>query len=226
LRIAQWTLAVTLLGVVSSANSTLAGSATPERRFVSGLLTGNFMLQQAVDPLNGGRDTDAFDRMVGRRIGFLIRFDNIENQVFTSDGEGGTRWTLRASMPQVSFDGDPSGYLTTVVAPMLQTPFQIDIHELADGTIVFEGFEIDAKPMAPQSFSFHASSSAEPPGDNPGPQDVGLDTDTVMFERYTRATGLTDRAMGTATILFIETTPVAVEARTFGAVKSMYRGRD
>lgn len=189
-----------------------------------GVVDGTFVVTRITDPLAGASDTNAFDQIRGHSIRFVIAFDRIDHEVNASLAGGGQRRILTTNPARVHFLGDPTGYLQEVVAPTLNGAMQITLREDASGTAVLEGFDI-AEPRAPQYFGFKGAGPAAVSHDGraPGTQAVGLDTDTMVLQRFGATLGMTDLATGSLHSSLFENLVVGVEPRAFGEIKAMYR---
>lgn len=213
--------------VVTIAASELvhAGSETPARRTfpTGGVFTGQFKILTATDPLNGLGDTNVFHSMVGRRVDFKASFDGVVSDLYTAEADGTRKRILITSPAQISFVGQNTDYLRSVVAPTLHCGIKITIRETADGESFIENFEI-AKPQMPQYFSFACDGPVElaPSTSETRGQDADLDQLVVHLQRYNAMTQVTDWATGIVIYSIVENITVAVEPTTFSQVKAMY----
>lgn len=203
---------------------TAARSTSQSSGFAQGgILSGTFVATNLTDSVGGTDDLNVFDAIQGRTIRFTIVFDAIDHEVNAPTPEGGRRRILTTSRAEVNFFGDPTGYLQHTIAPTLRCPLQIAIHEDAEGTIFLDGFDI-SNVIAPESFGFKAGTTGLTAGDTaPTLQDVGLDTDTMVLQRFGLALRMTDLATGSAQYTLFDNVAVAVQPRAFGEVKTMYR---
>lgn len=189
-----------------------------------GVVDGTFVVTHITDPLAGSSDTNAFDELRGHSIRFVISFDRIDREASASLADGGQRRILTTNPARVHFLGDPTGYLQEVIAPTLNCALQITLRENASGITVLESFDI-AEAQAPQYFGFKGAGPAEVSRDGraPGTQAVGLDTDTMVLQRFGSTLGMTDLATGSLRYSLFENVVVGVEPRAFGEIKALYR---
>ena len=210
---------------VTTTSMTMASDRPSQQFATGGMFTGDFVINNITDPLNGSPDTNAFDGTRSCRVQFVMVFDSIAQDLITELPNGDSRRILTTGPAHVVFLGDTGGCLQSMLAKTLNGPIQFSIHEDNSGVATLEGFDFSAA-SALQVFGFECRGgvSTEPSGASPRLARMGLDEDTVFLRRFATPFGMTDLATGTIRYTLSENAPVAVESKTFSAIKAMYRG--
>jgi len=223
LNIANQNLVLAPFLAVAICSPALAASGSRLQGFpAGGMINGSFVATQMSTLPVATEIVNVFDAIRGHSIVFTIEFDAIDHEDYAPEEDGGRRRILTTSPAHVNFYGDSSGYLQQVLAPTLNVPVQIEIREDAAGSTVWVGFNI-CQARTPEYFRFKGQLSLG--GREPSVQAVGLERDTMALQRFDTANTMTDLATGPARYTLGENRSVAVEPRTFGEVKALYRSQ-
>lgn len=215
-----------VIAAVTSSLSLASHRALPQRFAAGGAFAGGFVITDITDPLNGSPDTDAFDNIRGPSIRFIIGFDSIAEEVIAEDFDGNLRRTITTGPAQVTFFGDPTGYLQSVVAPTMNGPIVFSIRQDVGKAAALVGFELSGSQES-LYFGFECiGPTTQQTGVTTSQGDPSLDDSFVFLRRFAPSLGMTDFAIGTIDYTLFEGGPVAVESTTFSQIKAMYRGTE
>jgi len=205
----------------------LTANDHPSQQFATGgMFAGDFVIHDIADPLNGRPDTNAFDGTHSCSIQFVMVFDFIAQDLIAELPNGHSRRILTTGPARVVFLGDREDCLQIMLAKALNGPIQFAIHEDNNGIATLEGFDFSST-SALHDFGFECLGgvSTQPSGASPNLASVSLDDGVVFLRRFVTPFGMTDLATGTVRYTLSENATVAVESKTFSAIKAMYRGQ-
>lgn len=222
MRTSTVSLALALVLTLATSSMLLASDRPSQQFATGGMFAGDFVIHDITDPLNGSPDTNAFDGTQSCNIQFVMVFDFIAEDLIAQLPNGHSQRILTTGPARVVFLGDRNDCLQVMLAKALNGPIRFSIHVDSDGLATLEGFDFSAA-SALHDFGFQCVST-EPRDASPSLASVSLDDGTVFLRRFATPFGLTDLATGTIRYALSENSPVAVEAKTFSAIKAMYRG--